>query len=416
MARREERVSTMIRTITPTLARRIAITRQHLAGERLPADADGILALIRDLGCIQVDPISAVARSHLLVLWSRLGVYDPAHLGTLLWKEHRLFEYWAHCASIVLTEDYPIHNLLMRTHAKGNSMWSTRVREWIKDNRMLLRQIVTKIRRDGPVPARLIAEDGLDPRAWVSTGWTSGRNVSRMLDFLWMEGKIMVAGRSGLQKLWDLSERVLPEWTPRERLSEHAVVRRAAQRSLRALGVATPKQIEQHFIRGRYSNLTAVLAELEAEKCIERIQVEGQKGTWYIHAEDMDLVDRLEHEWEPRTVLLSPFDNLICDRTRTNTLFDFQYTIEIYTPQAKRQYGYYVLPILHGDGLIGRIDPTMNRAQARLTINAMYAEPDAPMDRQTSRAIANAIENLGAFLGAKEIVYSRRMPARWRIR
>ncbi|MBI4790781.1 MAG: YcaQ family DNA glycosylase [Chloroflexi bacterium] len=406
----------MIRTITPTLARRIAITRQHLAGERLPANADGMLALFRDLGCVQVDPISAVARSHLLVLWSRLGNYDPADLGALLWKERRLFEYWAHCASIVLTEDYPIHNLLMRTHGKGDSMWSKRVREWIQANNGLLRQILRKVRRDGPVPARVIEEDGLNPRAWVSTGWTSGRNVSRMLDFLWMQGKIMVAGRSGLQKLWDLSERVLPDWTPRERLSEHAIVHRAAQRSLRALGVATPKQIEQHFIRGRYPNLKPTLAELEAGGCIERVHVEGQSGAWYVHADDVDLLDRLERDWAPRTALLSPFDNLICDRARTRTLFDFKYTVEIYTPEAKRQYGYYVLPILRGDRFIGRIDPTMDRANKRLTINAIYAEPDAPMDKQTARAIADAVESLAAFLGAHEITYTRRMPARWKIR
>ncbi len=373
---------------------------------------------MRDLGCLQIDPISVVARSPLLVLWSRLGAYDPAHLDALLWRERKLFEYWAHCASIVLTEDYPIHHALMRHYVADDSPWSRRVRQWIKDNDTLRRAILTRIRRDGPLPARELAEDGIAPQAWVSTGWTSGRNVSRMLDFLWMQGKIMVAGREGLQKIWDLSARCLPESTPRERTPERDVVRIAAERSLRALGVATARQISQHFIRGRYPGLQGVLAKLEAEGRIERAQIVDAargavwRGEWYIHTDDVLRLERLARDWQPRTTLLSPFDNLICDRARTNLLFDFDYTIEIYVPAAKRKYGYYVLPILRGDRLIGRIDPTMDRANARLTINAVYAERDAP--KSAARAVADAVGDLAAFLGAKEIVYTRRVPPAWK--
>ncbi len=403
-----------IRTISPALARRIAVMRQHLAGPRPAATADGILALVRELGCIQIDPISVVARSHQTVLWSRLGVYDLALLDTLLWKEHRLFEYWAHCASLVPTDDYPIHNYLMRTYANDHSAWGNRVRAWIEKNNALRRGILAKLRRDGPVPARTIEGEGFNPRAWVSTGWTSGRNVTRMLDYLWMQGKIMVAGRSGLQKLWDISERCLPEWTPRDRLAGQEVVHRAALRSLRALGVATAQQIEQHFIRGRYPNLSAALARLEAEECIQRIAVEGMKGTWYIHTEDIPLMERMGELWQPRTSLLSPFDNLICNRARTRALFNFDYTMEIYVPKDKRKYGYYVLPILQGDRLIGRVDPVMDRANRQLTINAVYAEPDAPKDANTARAVANSLEDLAAFLGARQIAYSRRVPPAWK--
>lgn len=398
-----------LRTLSPTQARRLAITRQRLAGKSPLANADGILAVVRDLGCIQIDPISAVARSHLLVLWSRLGNFDPAQLDALMWRERKLFEYWAHCASIVLTEDFPIHSARMRTYVTDNSPWSQRVRAWIKENDALRRYILTRIRREGALPSRLLEENGIHPQAWVSTGWTSGRNVSRMLDFLWMQGKLMVAGRSGIQKLWDLSERCLPDWTPRDKLSERDITRVAAQRSLRALGVATARQIQQHFIRGRYPNLNRVLTDLEREGRIERVQIGEWKGEWFIHADDVTLLDQ---DFQPRTTLLSPFDNLICDRARTKLLFDFDYTIEIYTPAAKRKYGYYVLPILHGDRLIGRIDATMARAHARLNINAVYAEPNAPAN--AARTLANAIEELGTFLGAKDIAYTRRVPTAWK--
>ena len=404
------------RILTPTLARRLAITRQHLAGARVSANSDGIMEVMRDLGCLQLDPINVVARSHLLVLRSRLGAYDRAHLDALLWRERKLFEYWAHCASIVLTEDYPIHNAFMRNYTTDDSVWSRRVRKWVMDNDTLRRVILTRLRREGPLPAR--AFEGAEAHAWVSTGWTSGRNVSRMLDFLWLRGAVMVAGREGIQKIWALSEHILPAWTPREKFSEREIVRRAAQRSLRALGVATPRQIEQHFIRGRYPNLARVLAELEKEERVERVQVveEGHawKGDWYIHTDDLPLLEKLSAgDWTPRTTLLSPFDNLICDRKRTQSLFAFDYTMEIYTPKHKRNYGYYVLPILHGDQLVGRIDPVMDRTRGALRVNAIYAEPDAPKTKQTARAIAGGIENLAEFLDARKIELPRRVPRGW---
>jgi uncharacterized protein YcaQ len=375
----------------------------------------------RDLGCVQLDPISAVDRSHRLVWRSRVGNYAPAHLDQVLWQERHLFEYWAHCASLVLTEDYPLHHLMMRRYPGRGSAWSERTREWMRQNAKLRRYLLSEIRRHGPVASRQLEEGGLDPQDWVSSGWTSGRNVSRMLDFLLMQGKIMVAGRAGGQKLWDLSERVLPPWTPRERLTEREIVRRAAERSLRALGVATPRQIGWHFLRGRYTDLPRALAELERKGHLAPVQVRDGAGApwsgeWYIHSADLPLLAGLANgDWLPRTTLLSPFDNLICDRSRTEQLFNFKFRIEIYVPQSQRKFGYYVLPILHGDRLIGRIDPLMDRARGRLRVNAVYSEPGAPADRATGRAVADGVQELASFLGATAIDYdSRRLPAGWK--
>jgi len=408
-----------IRTITPVLARRLAITRQRLAGPRPAPGPQGLLEVARDLGCVQLDPISAVDRSHRLVWRSRLGNYETAHLDQVVWQERRLFEYWAHCASLVLTEDYPLHHLMMRRYP-GDSDWGQHTRAWMRQNDKLRRYLLAEIRRHGPVPSRQLEEDGLDPAQWVSTGWTSGRNVSRMLDFLQMQGKIMVAGRAGGQKLWDLSERVLPAWTPRERLPEREVVRRAAERALRALGVATPQHISRHFLRGRYTDLPRRLAELEKQGRLARVQIRDGagapwRGEWYVHSADLPLLDELAGGgWQPRTTLLSPFDNLICDRPRTEQLFDFKFTIEIYVPQSQRKYGYYVLPILHGDRLIGRIDPQMDRARRRLRINAVFAEP-GPAAQADGLAVRAAIEELAAFLGATAIDYNARcLPAGWK--
>ena len=406
-----------MRTLSPTIARRLAISRQRLAGPRPPADAAGILDVVRDLGCLQLDPISAVARSHLLVLWSRLGKFDPAHLDTLLWRERQLFEYWAHCASIVLTEDYQIHAQRMQTSITGDSAWMQRTRDWVVENDALHQHIIDRLTREGPLGSQHFEDKSADE--WHASGWTSGRNVPHLLDFMWGKGTVLVAGRTGQQRLWDLAERVLPSWTPRELLPERELVRRAAQKSLRALGVGRPQDIKNHFIRHNYPGLASALKELEAEGRIERVQIaeDGRlwPGIWYVHTDDLPLLEQLKSgTWQPRTTLLSPFDNLICDRARTELLWDFTFRIEIYVPKAKRQYGYYVLPILHGDKLIGRIDPTFDRKSGTLNIHAVHAEPNAPMMSEAAQAVADAIAELAAFLGARTIVYSERIPDEWR--
>ena len=407
----------MPRTISLQTARRLFIQRQRL-NDRNPANnAAGILDVVRDLGCLQLDPISAVARSHQLVVRSRVGNYDLASLDQLLWTDRSLFEYWAHMASIVLTEDYPIHNLLMRTYLRGEpqTAWRQRTLQWLTANQKLQRAIMQELKRHGPLPSRVFENKDEESDGWYSSGWTSGRDVSQMLDYLWTTGKIMVAGRSGIQKLWDLSERCLPDWAPRQKLSEKEVVRRATQKALRALGVATPQHITQHFTRRRYPHLAETLHALHTKGIIERIHVTDEKGEWYIHAEDMPLLDRIEaNEFVfERTTLLSPFDNLICDRARTRQIFNFDFTIEIYVPAHKRQYGYYVLPILHGDRLIGRIDPKFDREHNRLHIHAVHAEKDAPRNRKAGRAIRGAIEDLAAFLGATDIHYTHLVPSGW---
>jgi uncharacterized protein len=393
------------RTISIPIARRLAISRQLLAGARPPATAGGLMRVARRIRCIQVDPTKAVAPTQFLVPFSRLGSYDPALLDRLLWDEKKLFYYWAHAASLVLTEDYPLHRLLMDTYLTGDAKWVQGFKDWLATNDTLRRSILRELEQKGPLRSRDFTQEAAAD--WKSSGWTAGRNVTKVLDYLWTKGEVMVAGRSGAERVWDLAENWWPSWMPREQLPADQIVRMAASISLRCLGVATAKQINDHFTRWRYGGLTDALTSLESDGEIVPIKVEGlDRASWFIHRKDLTAIRKLESDaWEPRTVLLSPFDNLICDRARTESLFDFHYRIEIYVPKTKRRFGYFSMPVLHGDRLIGRVDPAFDRKTERLVINSAHAEPSTERSRTTAVAVRGAIEELASWLGARTIEY-----------
>ncbi|HYV01780.1 MAG TPA: crosslink repair DNA glycosylase YcaQ family protein [Actinomycetota bacterium] len=397
-------------TVSLDAARRLAVARQRLSGPRPLPDREGMLDVVRDLRYLQIDPINVVARSHALVLWSRLGPYPPLELESLRWEDRAVFEYWAHGASLVLTEDYQLHRLRMRRYPTDRLAHGRRTRAWLEANPGLRRHVLARLRRDGPLQLQDFGDRTVT--GWTSGGWSSGRNVERMLDVLWTQGTVVVAGRAGPFRLWDLAERWFPEWTPRRGLPEREIVRRAAQHSLRALGVASPTQIQNHFTLAVYAG---ALGELATKGTIVPVRLTDQgarvPGSWFVHEDDVDLL--APDRWEGRTTLLSPFDNLIIDRKRTELLFGFRFRMEIYVPQHLRQHGYYVLPVLHGDRLIGRIDPRMDRGRGELVVNAVHVEPDSPTDRATARAVRDALADLAAFVGATRISFAKRGTERW---
>ena len=387
--------------LDPKAARRLAINAQRLAGPRSPPTAEGLLEVARAIRCIQLDAVGVVgAQTQLLVPFSRVGPYDRALLDRLSFEDRTLFYYFAHAASLVLTEDFPIHAGSMRRYRDRTDTGGVRIHSWMEDNQDLREEILEKIRASGPLRSRDFPNTARTD--WRSSGWTEGRSVNRMLDFLWVEGVLTVAGRAGQERLWDLSERWFPEWTPRERLTPGERSDRAVQHSLRALGVATARHVSQYFLRahqrGHFYDLPGSLARLAATGAVLPAKVNGWKGDWYLHRDSLPLLDAT---WQPRTVLLSPFDNLIADRQRTSLLFGFDYTIEIYVPEAKRKRGYYAMPILAGDGIIGTVDPRFDRPSRTLVVNRVALEPGERFTDDAKKAVAD----LAHFVGAERVVY-----------
>lgn len=358
--------------------------------------------MARAIRCIQLDAVGVVgAPTQLLVPFSRVGPYDRGLLDRLSFDDRTLFYYFAHAASLVLTEDFPIHAGSMRPYQDRTDTWGKRIHSWIEDNRNLREWILSQIGARGPLRSRDFPNTARTD--WRSSGWTEGRSVNRMLDFLWVEGVLTVAGRAGQERLWELSGRWFPEWTPREQLTPEQRSDRAVQHSLRALGAATARNVSQYFLRahqrGRFYDLPGSLVRLVASGAVLPAKVAGWKGDWYLHRDSLPLLDAA---WQPRTMLLSPFDNLIADRRRTLQLFGFDYTIEIYVPGAKRKRGYYAMPILAGERIIGTVDPKFDRASGTLVVNRVALEPGERFTEAAEKAVAD----LARFVGAAKVAYA----------
>jgi uncharacterized protein YcaQ len=275
----------------------------------------------------------------------------------------------------------------------------------MRANQPLRRQVLSRLRREGPLPTS--AFDGREAVSWHSTGWTNERNASQMLEFLSSEGRVLVAGRSGQERLWNLTERCVPAKALVSTATPTALIRDGTVRAVRSLGVATSTQIQNMLPWSIRDSVTKMIASLErSEELVPvRIAADGGaiKGRWYVHAADTEKLHELERGWSGRTTLLSPFDTLIRDRARTEALFGMRYRLEIYVPAARRRYGYFAMPILHGDELIGRVDPRVDREQDAFVVNAVHLERGTKRDRATGRAVAGALNDLAHFTGVSRV-------------
>jgi uncharacterized protein YcaQ len=356
-----------VHELTKAQARRIAVRAQLLDAPR-PTD---LLGVVRRLTLLQIDPTAAIAPSADLVLWSRLGsAYRPEQLKLALEEERTLFELDAQIR--------PTGDLGLYLAGADERPSYERTRDWLRDNDGFRRDILKRLRKSGPLSSRELPDTAAVP--WASTGWSHNRNVTQMLEILMNRGEVAISGRVGRERLWDLPERVYPARVavPSVEKAERA----KNERRLGALGIARAKA-------------RAVMEPIHVGEAGEPAVVEGVKGEWRVdHA-------RFDEGFEGRTALLSPFDRLIHDRTRTEELFDFEYTLEMYKPAAKRRWGYFALPILHGDRLVGKLDATADRKSSVLRVNAVHE--DVTFTRAIAKGVQAELEDLAAWLGLDTI-------------
>ena len=349
--------------LTKAEARRLALRAQLLDSPR-PTD---LLSVIERLTLLQIDPTAAIAPSADLVAWSRLGSsYKPEHLKQAVEENRTMFERDALVR--------PVSDLGLQLAAASNFPSYPKSRAWLKDNDSFRRDILELLRRSGPLASRDIPDTCAVP--WASTGWTNNRNVTQMLEFLMMRGEIAIAGRVGRERLWDLPERVYPadvEIPPAEEAE-----RILNERRLRSLGIARAKGPKMP------------IEPTDVGEAGEAAVVEGTKGEWRVDPE------ALGDDFEGRTALLSPFDRLIYDRKRAVELFDFEYTLEMYKPAAKRRWGYFALPILHGDRLVGKLDAIADRKAGVLRVNAIHE--DVKFTRAIAKAVQSEVNDLARWL------------------
>ncbi len=341
----------------------------QLLGAERPA---GLHDLVRHLSMLQLDPIAAVAPSADLVAWSRLGSsYSPAELRGAL-AERTLVELQA---VIRPAEDLALYRADMADWPGRGELrdWQVYRRDWVEANDASRRQILALLEASGPLRMRELPVTCATP--WASTGWTNDRNIEKLLDFMVQRGEVAVAGRQGRERLWDLASRVYPDdpVVPAEE-----ALRTRDERRLQALGIARARGTE-------YPVEPADVGEAG-----EPAVVDGVKGQWRV---DPSLLGR---RFSGRTALLSPFDRLVHERKRAVELFDFDYQLEMYKPAAKRRWGYYALPVLHRDRLVGKVDATADREAGALRVAAIHE--DAPFSKTATAAVRRELKDLARWL------------------
>jgi uncharacterized protein len=370
--------------LTETAARSAMLAAQGLlTAPSTPASKGALLDSIQQMGYLQIDTIQAVRRSQYLVLWSRLGDFDPGWLDELH-AEAQLFEYYAHALCYLPIEDYPIFRGRMLNDQRTNNWW----KDWADAHPEVIQHVRSVIEEKGAVSSA----DFDSPR--IPDGWGDVKQEKRALSHLFATGELMVAYREKFRRYFDLRERVLPDWDDALALDSETNQYRLLVKAVKALGVAREDWVAPYYSLLK-TGIPAVLERLAAQDQIERVEVDGWNLPAYIHPENKILINAAaQGKLVPtHTTLLSPFDPLVSDRERALALFGFDYRMESFLPAKDRQYGYFCLPILHQGKLVGRLDPKAHRREKRMEIKKIFIEPGVAIDDRLSNALKKTLSD-----------------------
>ncbi len=382
--------------LSPQAVRLVLLAAQGLhQPPTRPATRTDVLSIIRQMSALQLDTIHVVARSHILVVWSRLGRYDPCWLDELL-AERALFEYWSHEACLLPIEDYPLYR---RSMLDGTRRLSS-AHQWLDSNREVTERVLAHIHTHGATrSADFTRTDG------QQSGWWNWKAEKRALENLHTTGSLMIASRQAFQRLYDLRERILPAWDDAQAPDPDTVRRALVCKAVRALGVTTARWVPDYFRMPR-AGMAELLDDLVATGELLRVTVDEWDEPAYIHPDNLELAQAAAAGTlqATHTTLLSPFDPLVWDRTRARELFGFDYRLECYTPAPRRRYGYFSLPILYQGELVGRLDPKAHRKAGFFEVKALHLEPAVPITDHLTSAIAAALQACATWHGTPEVV------------
>ena len=376
-------------TVSTTAIRRLAVDAQGYASRYRRATESSVEAAIRRLSCVQLDSISTVERSHRIALTGRVGDYPRETISHLL-GAGRIFEYWAHEACLLPIESWP---LCRRAMQNGGRDWYSNVNDVKSAYPELAGEILERIREDGPLASRQF-------EGAAGGGMWNWKPAKAMLERLWNHGELVIAGRQGFQRVYDLTERVIPRAqleAPVPPVDE--VIRSFAEQAVQARGALTEAGITEHWrLRGGVARVRPVVAELVAEGRLRRLRVDDGGPDVLVSADA-----ELDRPAQRAAVLLSPFDNLLWDRPFARRILGFDHLIEVYKPAPQRRYGYYVLPFLRGDRIVGRADLKSERKEGRLVVRAFHREDGVRPSGALDDALDKALNRLARSIGLDEV-------------
>lgn len=342
---------------------------------------------VKHLGYVQLDTLAVVARAHHHTFWVRNNSYREKHLDQLL-SEGKVFEYWSHAASYLPMEDFRFSLPRKALYLSGHS-------HWFSKNRKLMKYVLDRIRTEGPLQSKDFETDR------KRGSWWDWKPAKIALEQLFMEGSLMVKSRNGFQKVYDLTERVVPADVDHSKPSNEEYAEYLVRFNLRALGIATLKDFT-HLRRGMQNSVAKAVKRRVKNGEITEIHVEGLKESWFVYPATLS-----EKQKSPKgTFILNPFDNLIIRRERLKKLFDWEYNLECYLPAPKRKFGYFCLPVLHNGHFVGMFDPKADRATKIFHVKKLHLN-SKPSDELKS-SFLKSLEDFSAFNGCEKIIFDRR--------
>lgn len=383
-------------------AQRLVLAQQQLIVPPFENGKIGALATIKQLGYLQIDTLNVITRAHHHTLWSRLKDYKETYLNELLEKDKQIFEYWSHAASYLPMTDFRFSLPRKKLYADGKS-------HWFEQDKKMNKYVLDKIKAEGPLQSK-----DFEFKRDAPGNWYNWKPAKQALEQLFMEGKLMVAKRHNFQKVYDLAERIVPSTIDTTMPGKNEYASYLIKKAIQANGIATEQEIA-YLRTGLKEIITKEVKKMLKSGELIKVEVEAVKDTYLTTGDHINLLEKsYGQKFETTLHFLSPFDNLIIQRKRLNTLFLFDYTIECYLPENKRKYGYWCIPVLYNNEFIGRFDTKADRATGKYYIKSMFFEKKFLPGEEFNNHFLHKMKAFATFNGCNKIIVQKADNKQWK--